>query len=80
MAEGVVYGGLPFPDTSFPVPDVYIYYVPDMINVWDTVSTFIKVLQLVLLTAFGAVDEPLASCMMVLFRVFFFFSKITVGM
>ena len=27
------YGGLPFPDTGCPVPDVYIYYVPDMINV-----------------------------------------------
>ena len=24
----------PFPDTGCPVPDVYIYYVPDMINVW----------------------------------------------
>ena len=26
---GMAYGGLPFPDTSCPVSDVYIYYVPD---------------------------------------------------
>ena len=41
MGEGMVYGGLPFPDTGCPVPDVYIYYVPGIINVWDTVSTYI---------------------------------------
>ena len=27
-------GGLPFPDTGCPVPDVYIYYVYELINVW----------------------------------------------
>ena len=32
MGEGMAYGGLPFPDTSCPLPDVHIYYVPDMIN------------------------------------------------
>ena len=41
MGEGTAFGGLPFPDTGCPVLDVYIYYVSDMINVWDTVSTFI---------------------------------------
>ena len=30
----MVHGGLPFPDTGFPLPDVYIYYVPDAVNVW----------------------------------------------
>ena len=40
MGEGMAYGGLLFPDTCFPVLDVYIYYVPDMINVWDTAFTF----------------------------------------
>ena len=39
MEEWIAYGGLPFPDTSSPV--LGISYVPDMINVWDTVSTFI---------------------------------------
>ena len=34
------YGGLPFPDTGYPVPDVYIHYVSGMINVWDTLSSF----------------------------------------
>ena len=24
-----------------PLPDVYIYFAPDMINVWGTVSTYI---------------------------------------
>ena len=37
----MAYGVLSFPDTGCPVLDVYIYYVFDMINVWDTVSTFI---------------------------------------
>ena len=41
MGEGMAYGGLPFPDTGCPVPDVYIYYASDMINVLNTVSTFI---------------------------------------
>ena len=41
MGEEKAYGGLPFPDIGCPVPDVYIYYVSDMINVRDTVSTFI---------------------------------------
>ena len=27
-------GGLPFPDTGCPVPDVYIYYVHELINIW----------------------------------------------
>ena len=39
--ERMGYGGLPIPDPVCPVPDVYIYYVPDIINVWDTVPTFI---------------------------------------
>ena len=30
----MAYGGLPFPDTGCPVPDVYFYYVSDMINAW----------------------------------------------
>ena len=37
----MAYGGLPFPDTGCPVQDVYIYYVPGMIHVWDTVSVSI---------------------------------------
>ena len=41
MGEGVTSGGLSFPDTGCPVPDVYINNVSDMNNVWDTVSTFI---------------------------------------
>ena len=41
MGEEKAYGGLPFPDIGCPVPDVYIYYVSGMINVRDTVSTFI---------------------------------------
>ena len=32
----------PFPDTACPVPDVYIYYVSDTIDIWDVVSTFIQ--------------------------------------
>ena len=50
IAEGMAYGGLPFPDTSCPVPDVYIYYVSDMINVLDNVSTFIHLLWMFLPT------------------------------
>ena len=38
----MAYGGLSFPDTGCPVPDVYIYYVSDMINACDTVSKFIN--------------------------------------
>ena len=30
----MAYGGLPFPETDCPVPDVYIYHVSDMINDW----------------------------------------------
>ena len=41
MGKGMAYGGLPFLDTGCPVPDAYIYYEPNMINVWDTFSTFI---------------------------------------
>ena len=33
MGEGMAYGGLSIPDAGCPVPDVYIYYVSDMINV-----------------------------------------------
>ena len=40
MEEGMAYGGLVFPYAGCTVPDVHIYYVSDMINVWDTVSTF----------------------------------------
>ena len=35
MGGGMAYGGLPFPDIGCPVPGVYMYYVPDMITVWD---------------------------------------------
>ena len=108
----MAYGGMPFPETGCPVPDVYIYHAPDMINVWVLflhlstsfgyfrLRTFVfflimdriipngsslyqiyllnliysagafQALQLVLLVAFGAMDEPLASCMMVHCRVF----------
>ena len=113
MEEGMAYGCLPVPDTGCPVRDVYIYYVPVMINVWDTASSLIHLpwvfsptdiffwtknliiqngpplypiymlnlgysagelhaLQLVLLAAFRAVDEPPVSCMMVYFRGFVF--------
>ena len=34
MREGMAYGGMPFPDICFRVPDVYLYYVSDVINVW----------------------------------------------
>ena len=34
MGEGMAYGGLPFPEIGCPLPDVYIYYVPYMINDW----------------------------------------------
>ena len=37
----MVYGDLPYRDTDWFVPDVYIYYVSDVNNVLDTVSTFI---------------------------------------
>ena len=40
LLSGMAYGGLPFLHTGGPVPDIYIYHVSDMINVWDTVSTF----------------------------------------
>ena len=32
MREGMAQGGLPFPDTGCPAPDVYVH-VSDMINV-----------------------------------------------
>ena len=48
MEEGMAYGGPPFPGTGFPVSDVYIYYVSDMINFWDQVSTFIHPLWMFL--------------------------------
>ena len=40
MGEGRAYGSLSFQDTGCRVSEVYIYYVSDMINVWDTVSPF----------------------------------------
>ena len=40
MVEGMAYGCLPFPDTGCALQDVYIYYVPDMFDVWGTVSIF----------------------------------------
>ena len=49
MGEGMAYGGLPFLHTGGPVPDIYIYHVSDMINVWDTVSTFIHLPRIFLL-------------------------------
>ena len=36
----MTHGGLPFPGIGCCVPDVYIHYVPDMINIWDIISTF----------------------------------------
>ena len=32
------------------VPNVYIYYVFDKINIWDTVHTFIHLFRMILLT------------------------------
>ena len=106
MGEAMAYDSLPFPDTVCPVPDVYIYYVPEMTNVWirflhlstshghlwtkdwmiqtgpPLYQSYIldlgksagefRVLQLVLLAAFGAIDDPLAAFMMVHSRVFGF--------
>ena len=37
----MAYGGLPFQVTGCPIPDVGINYLSEMINVWDSVSTFI---------------------------------------
>ena len=58
MGEGVAYDGMPFPDTGCPVPDVYMYYMSDMIYAWDTVSTFIHLPWMFLLTdiIFGTTD------------------------
>ena len=36
------------PETSCPVPNVYIYYVSNMINIWDTISTFIHLSRMFL--------------------------------
>ena len=44
MGQGMAYGGLSFPYTGCLVQDVYIYYVPDMINVWNIAFTFIHLL------------------------------------
>ena len=41
----MAYGDMPFPETGCPLPDVYIYYVSGMINVWETISTFIHPLD-----------------------------------
>ena len=49
----MAYRGLPFPDTSWPVLDVYIYGVSVIINVWDTVSTFIHLQWCVSLVNFS---------------------------
>ena len=35
----MAYGDLPFQGTGCPVPDVYFYYVSDMINTFYTIST-----------------------------------------
>ena len=48
--ERMAYVGLPFTDTYFPLPDVYILYVSNMINVWNTISTFIHLPWLFLST------------------------------
>ena len=50
MGEWMAYGGLPTPDTSCPVPDVYFYHVSDMIDVWNTVSIFIHISRMFLST------------------------------
>ena len=42
MGEGMAYGVLPFQDIGCPVPDVDIYYVSDITNIRETVSTFIQ--------------------------------------
>ena len=113
MGEGMADVALPFLESGWPVQDVCIYFVPDMINICDNFSTFIhlhrmcpptdilfwttdliiqngpplyqiftlslgysageiQALQLVLLLAFWAVDEPLIICMTVHFRAFVF--------
>ena len=41
MGNILAYGSLPFRNTGFPVQDVFIFYVSDMINIWGTVSSFI---------------------------------------
>ena len=41
MGEEMAYGGRLFPDTGCPVPDVNLYHVSYMINVWESVITFI---------------------------------------
>ena len=46
----MAYGGLPFRDTGCLVSNVYIHYVPDLINLRDTVSTFIHLCRVFLST------------------------------
>ena len=41
MGEEMAYGVPHFSYTGCPVPDVYIYYVTVMIDIWDIVSTLI---------------------------------------
>ena len=36
----MTYDGLPFLDIAYPAPGVYLSYVSDVMNVWDTVYTF----------------------------------------
>ena len=105
MGEGMACGGLPFPDTGCPIPDVdYLCLLYIDFYVWDAVSTFNHLPRMFLSTdfafwitdwtcchgpylhailriisrgvsglatdspcGFGAVDEPLASCMIVHF-------------
>ena len=40
MGEWLAYDGTLL-ETSCPVPEVYIYHVEAMINIWDNVSIFI---------------------------------------
>ena len=35
MGEGMAYNGLPFPDTGYPVPGVYIYFVYNSLRPCD---------------------------------------------
>ena len=50
MGERMAYGGLPSPDSGCPVSDVYIYYVCDMINIWNIVCIFIHISRMFLPT------------------------------
>ena len=41
MGQGMVYGGLPFPGSGWPVPDFGWYLISIKTDVWDIVFEFI---------------------------------------